>query len=420
MKVLLVGGGGREHALAWGLSRSDSVEELFAAPGNAGIAQLAHCEPINATDARALGDYAQSHNIDLVVVGPEAPLVAGLADDLASRGLAVFGPSGAAARIEGSKAWAKDVMRAAGIPTAEARSFDALQPALAFLREFGAPCVVKADGLAAGKGVTVCETLEEAAEAVRACLEERAFGEAGATVVIEECLVGEEISVFCATDGTNVVPLGSAQDHKRLLDGDGGPNTGGMGAYSPVAHLDVIDRVVDETFEPLVAEMSRRGAAFRGVLFGGFMAGAGGPKVLEFNCRFGDPETQVLIPRLESDLGELLNACARGDVLGIKPQWSPQAAACVVLAGKGYPARSDKGTPVRGLEEAELMHDVIVFHAGTSFDGGRVVTAGGRIFGVTGLGKDLPAARSRAYEAAGVIDFDGMQMRGDIGARAIE
>ncbi|MGH2829530.1 MAG: phosphoribosylamine--glycine ligase [Actinomycetota bacterium] len=419
MRVLIVGSGGREHAIAWGLARAASVDKVFAAPGNAGIAELAQCDPIDAAEGAAIADYADAQGADLVVIGPEAPLVDGLADRLTARGLTVFGPSAAAARIEGSKSWAKQVMSDAGIPTGASRTFDAVEPALQFLRTFGVPCVVKADGLTAGKGVRVCETMIEAADAIRECLQERAFGDAGATIVIEECLAGEEISVFCATDGTRVVPLGAAQDHKRLLDGDRGPNTGGMGAYGPVPHLDVVDRVIDQTFEPLVAAMAGRGAPFRGVLYGGFMVGEQGPKVLEFNCRFGDPETQVLVPRLDADLGELLAACARGDLSGVKAGWSSQAAVCVVIAGKGYPQRSDRGTPIHGLDAAAAVPGAIVFHAGTAFDGGDIVTAGGRILGVTATGDTPAQARERAYSAADAIRFDGMQRRGDIGARAI-
>lgn len=419
MRVLVIGSGGREHALAWGLSKSASVDKVFAAPGNAGIAQIAACEPLDARDHNALADFAHAQNVDLVVIGPEQPLVDGLADALAAKGLRVFGPSAAAARIEGSKAYAKDVMQRAGIPTARAESFTEVEPALAFLREFGAPCVVKADGLAAGKGVRVCDDLIQAAAAVRECLEERKFGDAGATIVIEEALAGEEISVFCVTDGVSVVPLAAAQDHKRLLDGDLGPNTGGMGAYSPVPHLDVVERTVTETFEPLVARMAADGSPFRGVLFGGFMMTAAGPKVLEFNCRFGDPETQVIVPRLRSDLGELLRACADGELDRVNLEWSDDAAVCVVVAGEGYPERSDAGTPIEGLDQAAAVEGVEIFHAGTAFRDGRIVTNGGRVLGVTGTGRDLADARERAYKAAEMLTLNGMQIRRDIAAKGL-
>ncbi|HEX9696952.1 MAG TPA: phosphoribosylamine--glycine ligase [Actinomycetota bacterium] len=419
MRVVVVGSGGREHALAWGLSRSPSVEKVFCAPGNAGIADVAVCEPIAPGDAAAIADFAGAQGADLIVIGPEAPLVDGEADRLRERGLRVFGPSAAAAMLEGSKAYAKDVMRRAGIPTAFAETFTDVERAINFLREFGAPCVVKADGLAAGKGVRVCENLADAADAVHEALQQRAFGDAGATIVIEECLTGEEISVFALSDGTRVVPLASAQDHKRIGDGDTGPNTGGMGAYSPVPHLDVVDRVMAETFEPLVAQMAADGAPFTGVIFGGFMVGDAGPKVLEFNVRFGDPETQAIVPRLESDLGEILFACAGGTLDGVSTRLSTRAAVCVVLAGDGYPARSDTGTPIDGLEEAAHIPDVTVFHAGTARVGGRIVTNGGRVLGVTGLGDTIGSARDRAYEAAGKISFKGMQYRRDIGSRAL-
>lgn len=418
MRVLVIGSGGREHALVWGLQRSASVEDVWCAPGNAGIERDATCVPLDAADAGAVVDFVQANGFDLVVVGPEAPLVAGLADDLRAAGVRVFGPGAAAARIEGSKSYAKDVMVRAGIPTAHAQTFTDVEAALAFLRRFGAPCVVKADGLAAGKGVRVCENLIEAADAVDESLRQRVFGDAGATIVIEECLTGEEISVFALSDGRTVIPLAAAQDHKRIGDGDTGPNTGGMGAYSPVPHLDVVERVMDETFRPLVRQMAADGHPFTGVLFGGFMVGDAGPKVLEFNVRFGDPETQVLIPRIESDLGDLLAACAAGTLGQQSVRVSDRAAACVVLAGEGYPARSDRGTPIDGLEDAAAVEGVTVFHAGTARDGGRIVTSGGRVLGVTGVGDDVAQARDRAYAAAGKISFAGMQYRRDIGSRA--
>lgn len=419
MRVVVVGGGGREHALAWGLSRSPSVEKVFCAPGNAGITGVAVCEPLDAADPMAVADFADAQRADLIVIGPEAPLVDGMADILRARGLRVFGPGAEAAQIEGSKAYAKGVMQRAGIPTAFAESFTDSERAINFLREFGAPCVVKADGLAAGKGVRVCENVADAADAVHEMLHQRLFGDAGATIVIEECLTGEEISVFAFSDGKRVVPLASAQDHKRIGDGDTGPNTGGMGAYSPVPHLNVVDRVMDETFEPLVAQMAADGTPFTGVIFGGFMVGDAGPKVLEFNVRFGDPEAQTIVPRLESDLGEILFACADGSLDRVAPRLSDRTAVCVVLAGDGYPARSDKGTPIDGLDAAGAVDGVTVFHAGTALDGERIVTNGGRVLGVTGLGDDVAGARAHAYEAAAKIHFNGMQYRRDIGSRAM-
>ncbi|MHB8513116.1 MAG: phosphoribosylamine--glycine ligase [Actinomycetota bacterium] len=414
MRALVVGGGGREHALVWGLHRSASVDKVFAAPGNAGISELAACEPIAPTDKAAIADFALANNIDLVVIGPEQPLVEGLSDSLSSKGLRVFGPSAKAARIEGSKAFAKNIMKQASIPTARSETFHSVTDAMRFIDQHGAPCVVKADGLAAGKGVTVCETVAQAKDAARECLESHRFGAAGATIVIEEALTGEEISVFVVTDGSSVVPLAAAQDHKRLLDHDRGPNTGGMGAYSPVPHLDIIEQTVSETFEPLVSFMKKEGSRFKGVLFGGFMVTSEGPKVLEFNARFGDPETQAIVPRLQSDLGELLLACADGSLESVKPEWSEDACASVVLAGAGYPERSDKGTTINGLAEASSKQDVYVFHAGTKFEDGCVVTNGGRVLAVSACGKSIHDARSRAYDAVGKISFEGMQFRSDI------
>ncbi|GAC1409205.1 MAG: phosphoribosylamine--glycine ligase [Actinomycetota bacterium] len=420
MRVLVVGSGGREHAIAWRLRESASVDKVFAAPGNPGIDEVATCVSIGAAQHDRIAAFVREEQIDLVVVGPEQPLVDGLADLLREHGIRVFGPSARAARIEGSKSYAKDVMRRAGIPTAASASFSAVEPALAFLRELGAPCVVKADGLAAGKGVRVCENLADAADAVRDCLEARVFGESGSTVLIEEMMEGEEVSVFCLTDGASVVPFGVAQDHKRLLDGDTGPNTGGMGAYSPVPHLDVVSRTVTETFEPLVARMADDGTPFQGVLFGGFMVTSDGPKVIEFNARFGDPETQALLPRLQSDFGELLFACANGSLDSLKPEWSDDASACVVLAGRGYPQRSDQGTLIEGLTEAAATPGVKVFHAGTARnEEGAIVTNGGRVVSVTALGASVAEARSRAYEAVSKITFEGMQVRSDIAAKGM-
>jgi phosphoribosylamine--glycine ligase len=421
MRVLVVGGGGREHALAWKLAQDSSVDKLFALPGNAGIAQLAECFDASVTDARTICDLAEDLGIGLTVVGPEAPLVAGLADELEARGLAVFGPSAAAARIEGSKAWAKEVCEAAGAPCAASGSFADAREAIAFLDRFDAPYVVKADGLAAGKGVTVAATRAEAERAIREAIDEGAFGEAGATVVIEEFLEGEELSVFCLTDGTTVLPLHAAQDFKRALDGDAGPNTGGMGAYSPVPHLDpVIARAVREIFEPVVAEMARRGARYRGVLYGGLMITKDGPKMFEFNCRFGDPETEVLMPRLRSDLAELLRACTEGNLVDLAPEWKPDACATVVLASAGYPGAYETGKPISGLARAAEVEGATVFHAGTALRGNEVVTAGGRVLAVSALGSSLADARARAYEAAEHVEFEGKYFRRDIAARAAQ
>jgi phosphoribosylamine---glycine ligase len=399
VKVLVVGSGGREHALAWSLARSDRLTELHAAPGNPGIASLASCHPVRAEDVASLAPLAGELGIDLVVVGPEAPLVAGLADELRRRGIAVFGPGAAAARIEGSKAFSKDVMDAAGVPTA--RTLAVARP----------PCVVKADGLAAGKGVWVCHTQAELDDGLRAA---EALGQ---PFHVEELLEGEEVSVFALCDGTRAVPLAAAQDYKRIGDGDEGPNTGGMGSYSPVPRLSGVE--VEELSEavcaPVVAELARRGAPFAGVLFAGVMLTDDGPRVLEYNCRFGDPETQSLLPRLDGDLLDALLAAATGSLGGVALPATDSAAVTIVLAGGRYPQHGDSGSPITGIEQAEAT-GAHVFHAGTALHDGRLVTNGGRILNVTALGDSIGAARDAAYAAASHIDFPGMQYRSDIAA----
>ncbi|MEX2554142.1 MAG: phosphoribosylamine--glycine ligase [Actinomycetota bacterium] len=421
MRVLVVGGGGREHALTWKLGQNPTVDKIFAVPGNPGIGEIAQCEPLDIADVDGLADFVDANGIDLTIVGPEAPLVAGLADELAARGHAVFGPSKAAARIEGSKAWAKQLMAKAGVPTARSETVATMEEGLAALDRFGSPVVVKADGLAAGKGVTVAESREAAEEALRICLVDQAFGEAGATVVIEEFLEGEELSILCLTDGRTVLPLVPAQDFKRAFDGDTGPNTGGMGAYSPVPQMpaDVVDRAVREIFTPTVRALDEAGSRFVGCLYGGLMITADGPKVIEFNCRFGDPETQAIIPRLTSDLAELLLACVEGNLNLYRPRWTDDACVVVVLASGGYPGRYQTGVPIDGIDAVERMRGVEVFHAGTDRRKGRIVTAGGRVLGVSALGSDLAVARDRAYQAVASIRFDGMHYRKDIaeGAR---
>ena len=397
VKVLLVGSGGREHALAWKLAQAPGTTALHAAPGNPGIAGLGDCHPVRADDAEALLGLARSLDVDLVVIGPEAPLVAGVADALRRNGIGVFGPSRAAARIEGSKSFAKDVMAAAGVPTAEA---------LAVARP---PCVVKVDGLAAGKGVFVCTTGEELDEGLRAAA---AFD---GPIVIEELLAGEEVSVFALSDGQRVVPLPPAQDFKRVGDGDSGPNTGGMGSFSPVPAFGVAEvaELVEQVHAPVVAELARRGAPFVGLLFAGVMLTDAGPKVLEFNARFGDPETQSILPRLDGDLLGALAAAAAGDLAGVELAVSADAAVTVVLAAGGYPERSDVGTPIEGVAAAEAA-GALVFHAGTALRGERLVTNGGRILAVTSTGTTMAEARERAYAACGLIDFEGMRYRRDI------
>jgi phosphoribosylamine---glycine ligase len=401
VKVLLVGSGGREHALAWKLAQAPSVDELHAAPGNPGIAALGRCHPIRAEDGESLLDLARTLDADLVVIGPEGPLVGGVADELRHGGIAVFGPSRAAARIEGSKSFAKEVLDAAGVPAAES---------LAVAR---APCVIKADGLAAGKGVFVCRTADELDAGLRAA---SAFD---GPLVIEELLEGEEVSVFALSDGRTVVPLPAAQDFKRIGDGDTGPNTGGMGSYSPVPLLadEDVAELVDLVHRPVVAELARRGTPFLGVLFAGLMLTDTGPKVLEFNCRFGDPETQSLVPRLGGGFGEALAAAAGGQLGGVELPVSAGAAVTVVLAAAGYPAGSDYGSKITGIAEAESL-GALVFHAGTALHGERLVTNGGRILNVTASGSTIAEARELAYAACDRIAFDGVRRREDIALAA--
>ena len=397
MNVLVVGSGGREHALAWKLAQSPRLGELHAAPGNPGIARLGACHPVRADDAEGLLGLALELGIDLVVIGPEAPLVAGVADELRRRGLTVFGPSRAAARLEGSKSFAKDVMRVAHVPTAET---------LAVARP---PCVVKADGLAAGKGVFVCATQEELDDGLRAAA---AFE---GPLVIEELLEGDELSLLALVDGESVLPLAPAQDFKRAGDGDLGPNTGGMGSFSPVPAVDaaLVDEIVRSVHRPVVAELAARGTPFTGLLYAGLMLTADGPRVLEFNCRFGDPETQSILPRLDGDLLVALHACASGDLTGVELAAADRAALTVVLAAGGYPARGDSGSPIDGIEAAEEA-GALVFHAGTALHDGRLVTNGGRILNVTATGASVAEARQRVYDAARRITFPGMRYRRDI------
>jgi len=398
----VVGSGGREHALAWKLAQSPRLGELHAAPGNPGIAELGLCHPVRAGDAEGLLGLCRSQRIDLVVIGPEAPLVAGIGDRLRRAGVAVFGPSAAAARIEGSKSFAKDVMRAAGVPAAA--ELDAPR----------APCVVKADGLAAGKGVFVCRTQAEVDAALPRA---KAFG---AEVVVEELLEGEEVSVFALTDGAGALALPPAQDAKRLLDGDGGPNTGGMGSYSPVPLLeaDDVEEIVEAVHRPVIEELARRGAPFVGLLYAGLMLTEDGPRVLEFNCRFGDPETQAILPRLEGDLLAALEGSASGSLEVASLRAEVQAAVTVVLASPGYPEAAEPGIEIRGIEAARAA-GALVFHAGTALRDGRLVSAGGRVLNVTALGTTCAEARERAYEAVALIDLPGALYRRDIALKAV-
>jgi phosphoribosylamine---glycine ligase len=414
MKVLVVGGGGREHALCWGLARSPLVTEVIAAPGNAGIARVASCMPVATNDLEGIARLAADLDVDLVVVGPEVPLVDGLADLLRKKGRAVFGPGRAAAMIEGSKAWSKALMQRAGIPTARAQAFTALEPAMSFVDDLGGRAVVKADGLAAGKGVTVAKDRDGARSALESCLHDAAFGSAGYTVVVEEILEGEEVSAFALADGVTLAPLALSRDYKRIGDSDVGPNTGGMGAVSPV-YLDpgVEDSIwglARRSVEALMAE----GITYTGLLYLGIMLTPAGPKVLEYNCRFGDPETQAVIPRLRSDLAELLTACATGSLSGTRVELTDESAVTVVLASGGYPGGYSTGLEISGLEGAE-RDGAVVFHSGTALMDGRVVTAGGRVLAVSATGATRAASRDLAYGACARISFQGKTMRSDIG-----
>jgi phosphoribosylamine---glycine ligase len=421
VRVLLVGGGGREHALAWKMTQSPLLDHLIAAPGNPGLARHAECVPVKDTEIDDLVALAKRESVDLVVVGPELPLSLGLADRLRETGFAVFGPSRAAARLESSKAFSKDLMARYGIPTARFGTFQDAAAARRFCRDLGAPLVVKTDGLAAGKGAIVCSTLDDADRAIRLCLEERAFGAAGRTVVIEEFMEGEEASFFVVTDGAAALPFQAAQDHKTIFDGDRGPNTGGMGAYSPAPVLDAATerRVMEEIVMPTIAAMAKEGAPYAGVLYVGLMITRHGPRVVEFNCRFGDPECQAIVPRLEDDILPVFDAVARGRGLPASLGWRAESSVCVVLASHGYPGTPRPGDVIGGLEAAGGLPGVNVFHAGTARRDGALVTSGGRVLGVQALGADIGTAIARAYEAVGRIRFDGMQWRSDIGRRAL-
>jgi len=419
VKILIIGGGGREHAICWALKKSRHTEALFCIPGNAGIAQIATCTDIRTADFAGIIRYVKDKGIDLVVVGPEAPLVDGIADALSSEGIRVFGPGRKAAAIEGSKAFAKEFMRRQNIPTAPFQVFSDHVEAIRFARTTEERLVIKADGLAAGKGVLLPETRAEAAAAIQKIMVERAFGDAGAKVLVEQCLTGEEVSVMAFSDGRHCATMMAARDHKRIYDGDRGPNTGGMGAYAPTRIIDedIMDQIAETIIEPAVEGLRQEGQPFVGCLYAGLMMTEEGPRVLEFNCRFGDPETQVVLPLLKSDLVEVMMACVDGDLDLEQIEWSDQIAVCVILASRGYPGRYDKGIPIEGLKSV-TNPETIVFHAGTGGRNSDIVTTGGRVLGVTALGISYEQAVAKAYEAAELIRFKGMQYRNDIGYKA--
>ncbi|MCD7875086.1 MAG: phosphoribosylamine--glycine ligase [Acidaminococcaceae bacterium] len=424
MRLLLIGGGGREHALAWKLAQSPQVETIYAAPGNSGIALLDKCECIDLPlqELEKVADYAEVNGIDLTVVGPEASLVEGIADVFKTRGLALFGPSKAAAELEGSKAFSKQLMEKYNIPTAFFKVCEDIETAKAYIREKGAPIVVKADGLAAGKGVVVAMTEVEALAAVDDMMGDLKFGGAGARVVLEEFMEGEEASLLAFTDGETIVSMIAAQDHKRVNDNDEGPNTGGMGTYAPAPIMTDILRLkaVEKVLKPTIAAMKSEGRPYQGCLYAGLMINGDDIKVVEFNCRFGDPETQVIMPLFDGDLAEIMLACATGTLAQADIGWYEKAAVCVVMASGGYPGSYQQGLPISGLEAADAMDGVVVFHAGTKNIDGKIVTAGGRVLGVTAIGKNIREAKDKAYEAVAKISFEGAHYRQDIAWHALK
>jgi phosphoribosylamine--glycine ligase len=422
MKVLVVGGGGREHALVWKVSQSPRVKKIYAAPGNAGMAQLAECVPIKAEDIAGLVAFASSKAVDLTIIGPEGPLSMGIVDEFQKERLPVFGPAKNAAEIEANKAFTKDLMKKYRIPSAEYGTFTDRAEAEAYVRSKGAPIVVKAAGLAAGKGVVVAETVEEAVNALDLIMTKKVFGQAGDVVVVEECLRGEEASFMAFTDGKTVIPMASSQDHKRVFDADKGPNTGGMGAYSPapVVTKQIEKQVMEKVMNPTVRAMEKEGRLFKGILYAGLMIHNGEARVLEFNARFGDPETQPVMARLDSDLIEIIESILDGKLALTSVKWKADSAVCVVIASGGYPGGYEKGKEIRGLDKAAGLRNVMVFHSGTAFRDGKVVTDGGRVLGVTGFGPSVAAAIDTAYAGVREISFEGAHYRRDIGARALE
>jgi phosphoribosylamine---glycine ligase len=419
--ILVVGSGGREHAICWALSKSNRKPKLFCAPGNAGIGSLAECLDILADDIPALVKWCNNHDPNLIIIGPEVPLCLGLADELTKEGFQVFGPSKAGAQLEGSKDFTKKLLLENHIPTAKAATFTNYKKALAYARSQGAPIIVKADGLAAGKGVTVCETLQQAGTALEDAMKKKVFGDAGSKVVIEEFLKGEEASILAFVDGETIVPMVSAQDHKRVFDGDKGPNTGGMGAYSPAPVITekMNSEILEKILKPTVEALKRMEIIYKGVLYAGLMITPEGPKVIEYNCRFGDPETQVVLPRLKTDFVNVCMAVAQGKLSHLKIDWDERPTACVVMASQGYPGSYPKGKVIEGLEKAANHADSYIFHAGTAFEEGKTVTSGGRVLCVTGVGNTVKDAIDHAYEAIHDIHFEGAHFRKDIGWRAL-
>jgi len=422
MKILVIGSGGREHTLVWKIRQSPKVEEVICAPGNAGIEQEARCVDVAADDIGGLLKLAKREKANLTVVGPELPLTLGIVDAFQEEGLKIFGPSKEAANLEGSKAFSKELMKQARIPTAFFSTFTDPEDASRYIQEVGAPIVVKADGLCGGKGVIVCRTVEEALDAVNLILVNESFGDAGSKIVVEECLQGEEASYLVFTDGENILTMPSSQDHKAVLDGDKGPNTGGMGAYSPapVVTEELEEEILEEIMKPVIRSMADRGHPYRGVLYAGLMIDEGKAKVLEFNCRFGDPEAQPLLMRMRSDIVPVLEAVADGNLSGVETEWDPRATVCVVMASKGYPKDYKKGLVISGLDKAKKIPDTVVFHAGTRKAGDKILTDGGRVLGVTSLGDTISEAIDRAYGVVECINWKGVHYRRDIGRKALE
>ncbi|MFA5845289.1 MAG: phosphoribosylamine--glycine ligase [Thermodesulfovibrionales bacterium] len=422
MKVLVIGGGGREHTIVWKLSQSSKVDKIYCCPGNAGISEIAECINIDDNNFEAVANFVKYEGVDLTIVGPEAPLSKGIVDVFERNGRKILGPNSKAAQLEGSKVFSKDLMKRYGIPTAEYKVFTSYLHAEDYVRMKGAPIVIKADGLAAGKGVIMAKTVDDAIAGLKLIMKDRAFGEAGDRVVVEECLDGEEASFMAFTDGKTILPMVSSQDHKRIFDGDQGPNTGGMGAYSPAPVItpELESVIMEKIMRPTVNGLQSEGIKYKGILYAGLMIKDNKPYTLEFNCRLGDPETQPVLSRLKTDLTDIALAIADERLSGINLEWKPEVSVCVVAASKGYPGAYEKGKVIKGLDDAGKVDDVVVFHSGTAFNKNKIVTAGGRVLGVTALGKDIKDAKEKAYKAIEKIHFSGMHYRKDIADRAIK